>query len=95
MATILKRTITLKLAQQGMASGLARANTYLYTFQVFTADAQGKYNGKRIIHATVHMDGPDHYKGHGSADVIDLAGNVMKNVFAADVEGIRMQVELA
>jgi hypothetical protein len=73
---------------------MGAGNTYLNTFQVFTSDEQGKYNGKRIIHATIHMDGPDHYTGHGSADVIDLAGKVTKNVFSGDFEATRMEVEL-
>jgi len=73
---------------------IGSGNTYLYSFQVFTADAQGKYSGKRIIHATIHMDGADHYTAHGSADVIDLAGKVTKNVFSADFEATRMEVVL-
>ncbi|MCE7986911.1 MAG: hypothetical protein DYG89_37535 [Caldilinea sp. CFX5] len=67
---------------------------YHYTFQVFMTDAQGNYAGKRVIRATIQMDGPDHYTGHGSADVIDVAGNVTKNVFAAPIAGTRMAVEL-
>jgi hypothetical protein len=73
---------------------MGSGNTYLYSFQVFTSDAQGKYSGKRIIHATIHMAGADHYTAHGSADVIDLAGKVTKNVFSADFEATRMEVVL-
>jgi len=73
---------------------MGSGNTYRYSFQVFTSDKQGKYNGKRIIHATIRMDSADHYTGHGVADVIDLAGKVTKGVFAADFEGKRMKMEM-
>lgn len=69
-------------------------NNYLYTFQVFTSDKQGNYNGKRIIHGSIHMDGPDHFTGKGSADIVDLAGKVTKNVFSATFEGTRMELVL-
>jgi secreted PhoX family phosphatase len=69
--------------------------TYHYTFQVFVSDAQGNYSGKRVIRTTIQMDSPDHYTGQGTGDVIDLAGNVTKNVFAAPIEGARMKVEQA
>ena len=73
---------------------IGSGNTYLYSFQVFTTDEQGVYNGKRIIHGTIRMDGADHFKGHGSADVVDLAGEVTENVFSADFEATRMEVVL-
>ncbi len=83
-----------KSGSLGHGVWIGSGTTYLYSFQVFTFDEQGKYNGKRIIHVTIHMDGPDHYKGHGSADIIDAAGKVTKNVFSADTEATRMEVEL-
>ncbi|MEZ4866273.1 MAG: hypothetical protein R3C14_33455 [Caldilineaceae bacterium] len=67
--------------------------TYHYTFQVFVSDAQGNPIGKRVIRNTIQMDSPDHYTGHGTADVIDRAGNVTKNVFAAPTVGVRMNFE--
>ena len=73
---------------------IGSGNTYLYSFQVFTTDEQGVYNGKRIIHGTIRMDGADRFKGHGSADVVDLAGEVLENVFSADFEATRMEVTL-
>jgi hypothetical protein len=51
--------------------------------------------GKRVIRTTIQMDSPDHYTGRGTADVIDVASNVTKNVFAAPIEGARMKVERA
>lgn len=78
----------------GQGVWIGSGNTYVSTFQVFTTDEQGVYNGKRIIHSTIHMDGPDHFKGHGSADVIDLAGKVTENAFSGDYEATRMEVVL-
>ena len=83
-----------KAGSTGHGVWMGSGNTYVYSFQVFTSDAQGKYNGKRIIHATIHMDSPDQYTGHGSADIIDLAGKVTKNVFSADFKATRMEVVL-
>jgi len=84
----------LKVSSIGHGVWMGAGNTYVYSWQCFTFEEQGNYNGKRVIHGRIQMDGPDHYNGHGSADVIDLTGKVTKNVFAADVEGTRMQVEL-
>jgi hypothetical protein len=70
-------------------------DTYHYTFQVFVSDEQGNYMGKRVIRTTIQMDSPDHYTGRGTADVIDVASNVTKNVFAAPIEGARIKVERA
>lgn len=73
---------------------IGAGNNYLYTFQVFTSDENGQYTGKRVINASIHMDGPDHYTGKASADVIDVDGNVTQNVFSATFSGTRMEVEL-
>jgi hypothetical protein len=74
---------------------IGAGDTYHYTFQVFVSDAQGNPSGKRVIRTTIQMDSPDHYAGHGTADIIDLAGNVTKNVFAAPIAGDRMKIEHA
>jgi len=84
----------LQSGSTGHGVWMGSGNTYLYSFQAFTWDKQGKYNGKRIIHGTLHMDSADHYTGHGEADVIDLAGKVTKAVFAADFEATRMEIQL-
>jgi hypothetical protein len=68
--------------------------TYQYTFQVFTSDAQGNYTGKRIVHGTIHMADGNHFTGKGSADVVDAAGKVTKNVFSATFEGTRMEMQV-
>ena len=72
----------------------SRYSTYLNTFQVFTFDEQGKYNGKRTIHSSIKMDGTDHYTAQFVTDSIDLTGKVTKNVFAGALEATRMEVEL-
>jgi hypothetical protein len=74
---------------------IGAGDTYQYTFQVFVSDAGGNPSGKRVIRTTIQMDSPDHYTGHGTADIIDLAGNVTKNVFAAPIAGVRMKIEHA
>jgi hypothetical protein len=84
----------IKAGSTGHGVWIGAGNTYLYTFQVFTADENGQYTGKRVISATLHMDGPDHYTGKASADVIDVDGNVTPNVFSATFSGTRMEVEL-
>ena len=84
-----------KSGSTGHGAWRGSGDTYHYSFQVFTADDQGNYGGKRIIRATIQMDTPDHYTGQGTADVIDLAGNVTKNVFAAPIAGERMKIEQA
>ena len=73
---------------------MGSGNNYYYTFHVFTFDEQGKSNGRRIIHGSLHMDGPDHFTGHASGDVVDVKGKVTKNVFSVDTEATRMEVEL-
>lgn len=73
---------------------IGTGNTYLLTFQVFTFDEQGKYNGKRTIHSSIKMDNADHYTSHFVTDSIDLAGKVTKNVFAGTLEATRMEPEL-
>jgi len=84
----------IKSGSTGQGVWIGSGNTYLTTFQVFTFDEQGKYNGKRIITAKIRMDGPDHYTGTGSADLVDLAGKVTKNAFSGSFEGTRMEVQL-
>ena len=83
-----------KAGSTGHGVWIGSGNTYLYTFQVFTSDEQGNYSGKRIISGRIRMDGPDHYTGTASADVVDLAGKVTKNAFAAAFEATRMEVVL-
>ncbi|MFN8493298.1 MAG: hypothetical protein U0350_37215 [Caldilineaceae bacterium] len=73
---------------------IGTGNTYLNTFQVFTFDEQGKYNGKRTIHSSIKMDGADHYTAHFVTDSIDLTGKVTKNVFSGTLEATRMEPEL-
>ncbi len=73
---------------------IGTGNVYLNTFQVFTFDEQGKYNGKRTIHSSIKMDGADHYTAQFVTDSIDLAGKVTKNVFAGSLEATRMEPEL-
>jgi hypothetical protein len=72
---------------------IGSGNTYLNTFQVFTFDEQGKYNGKRTIHALITLDGPDHYIAQFVTDQIDVDGTVTKNIFAGNFEGARMEAE--
>jgi hypothetical protein len=84
----------IKAGSTGQGVWIGAGNTYISTFQVFTFDAQGNYNGKRIITAKIRMDGPDHYTGIGSADVVDLAGKVTKNAFSGNFEATRMEVQL-
>jgi hypothetical protein len=69
-------------------------NTYLYNFQTFIFDEKGNSSGKRIIRASIRMDGPDHITGSGAADVIDVDGKVTKNAFIAAIDATRMEVEL-
>jgi hypothetical protein len=83
-----------KAGSTGHGIWMGSNNTYMYTFQVFTSDAQGNYTGKRIVHGTIHMDDSDHFTGKGSADVVDAAGKVTKNVFSATFEGTRMEMQV-
>lgn len=80
----------------GTAHGvwIGSGNTYLNTFQVFTFDEDGKYNGKRTIHASIKMDGADHYTANFVTDSTDVAGEVTKNIFSGSFEGARMEQEL-
>jgi hypothetical protein len=73
---------------------IGTGNTYLNTFQVFTFDEKGQYNGKRVIHASIKMDGNDHYTAKFVTDFIDTAGKVTKNVFSGGFEGARMEPEM-
>ena len=57
---------------------IGAGNTYLNMFQVFTFDEEGKSNGKRVIHASIKMDGADHYTANFVTDSIDVAGEVTK-----------------
>ena len=73
---------------------IGTGNTYLNTFQVFTFDEQGKYNGKRTIHSSIKMDGADHYTAQFVTDSIDLTGKVTKNVFSGTLQATRTEPEL-
>ena len=73
---------------------IGSGNTYLLTFHVFSFDEKGNYAGRRIIHSTIRMDGPDHITGMGTADVIAPDGKVTKNAFSAPSESTRLEVEL-
>ena len=83
----------IKAGSTGHGVWIGSNNNYFYTFQVFTSDEKGNYTGKRIIRGAIHMDGPDHFTGKASADVVDLAGKVTKNAFSATFEATRMEVE--
>ncbi len=73
---------------------IGSGNTYLVHLPGLHLDENGQYTGKRVINASIHMDGPDHYTGKGSADVIDVDGKVTPNVFSATFSGTRLEVEL-
>ena len=87
-------TINISASTSSHGVWMGSGNTYLYTFHVFSFDAKGNYAGRRIIHGTIRMDGPDHRTGNGSADIIDPEGKVTKNAFSAPWEATRMEVEL-
>ena len=87
-------TINISASSTSHGLWMGSGNTYLYTFQVFSYDEKGAYAGRRIIHGTIRMDGPDHLTGSGSADIIDPEGKVTKNAFSAPWEATRMEVEL-
>ena len=84
----------LTIASTAHGVWIGAGNTYLNTFQTFTYDAQGKYNGTRTIHASIKMDSADHYTAQFVTDSIDLAGKVTKNVFSGTLEATRMEPEL-
>jgi hypothetical protein len=84
----------LSIASTAHGVWIGSGNTYLNTFQTFTYDAQGKYNGKRTIHSSIKMDSADHYTAHFVTDSIDLAGKVTKNIFSGTLEATRMEPEL-
>lgn len=83
-------------AQAASAHGvwIGSGNTYLLTFESFTFDEQGKHTGKIQAHLTIKMDSPDHFNATYTADVIDLAGKVNKNVVHGTAESTRMEVVL-
>jgi hypothetical protein len=87
-------TININASSTSHGVWMGAGNTYLYTFHVFSYDEKGNYAGRRIIRGTIHMDGPDHITGMGSADIITPDGKVIKNAFAAPFEATRMEVEL-
>ena len=94
MATTSKRTTTPSAGSTGHGVWIGSGNTYLNTFQVFTFDEQGKYDGKRVIHASITMDGNDHYTGQVCDGPYRCGGNVTKNIFSGGFEGTRMEPEL-
>jgi hypothetical protein len=87
-------TINISASTTSHGVWMGSGNTYLYTFHVFGFDEKGNYAGRRIIHGSIRMDGPDHLTGNGSADVVDRAGKVTKNAFSAPFEATRMEVML-
>ena len=87
-------TINISASTTSHGVWMGAGNTYLYTFHVFSFDEQGNYAGRRIIRGTIHMDGPDHLTGKGTADIITPDGKVIKNAFSAPWEATRMEVEL-
>jgi hypothetical protein len=83
-------------AQAAPAHGvwIGSGSTYLLTFESFNFDEHGKHTGKIQAHVAIKMDSPDHYTSTYTADVIDLAGKVTKNVVHGTSESTRMEVEL-
>jgi len=68
-------------------------NNYQLTFETFTFDAQGTYTGRVKAHLTITMDSADHINSSYTADLIDPAGNVTKNVLYGPAEGTRLKLE--
>ena len=87
-------TINISASTTSHGVWIGAGRTYLYTFHVFSFDEEGNYAGRRIIHGTIRMDGPDHITGVGSADIVAPDGTVTKNAFAAPFEATRMEVVL-
>lgn len=87
-------TINISASTTSHGVWMGSGNTYLYTFHVFSFDEKGNYAGRRIIHGTIRMDGPDHLTGMGTADIIAPDGKVTKNAFSAPWEATRMEVVL-
>ena len=69
---------------------IRHGRTYLLTFETFTFDAQGIYTGRVKAHLTITMDGSNHFDAPYTADVIDLNGNVTKNVISGPSKGTRL-----
>jgi hypothetical protein len=67
--------------------------TYRLIFETFTFDAQGTYTGRVKAHLKIKMDGANHFNATYTADLIDLAGNVTKNVLYGPAEGTRLKLE--
>ena len=87
-------TINISASSTSHGVWIGSGNTYLYTFHVFSYDEKGAYAGKRIIRGTIRMDGPDHFTGYGTADIITPDGKVIEDAFSAATEATRMEVEL-
>ena len=73
---------------------IGSGNTYLMTFEAYSFDKEGTHTGKIQAHLSIKMDGPDHFTSTYTADVIDLAGKVTKNVVHGTSDSTRMEVEL-
>jgi len=67
--------------------------SYRLTFETFTFDAQGVYTGRVKAYITITMDSADHINISYTADLIDPAGNVTKNVLYGPADGTRLKVE--
>src|SRR5215470_15497497 len=66
---------------------------YRLTFETFTFDAQGTYTGRVKAYITITMDSADHINISYTADLIDPAGNVTKNVLYGPADGTRLKLE--
>jgi hypothetical protein len=69
-------------------------NTYLLTFVIFIFDDKGKHTGKFKTNLSITMNGSDHFTATYTADLIDLAGKVTKNVASGSSKSTRLEVEI-
>jgi hypothetical protein len=73
---------------------IGSGSTYLLTFEAFNFDEHGKHTGKIQAHLSIKLDSSDHFTATYTADVIDLAGKVTKNVVHGTSDSTRMEVVL-
>jgi hypothetical protein len=78
----------------GRGVWIGSGNKYLLTFVIFTFDDKGKHTGKVKTNLSIKMDNSDHFKCTYTADLIDLAGKVTKNVASGSSNSTRLEVEL-
>lgn len=68
-------------------------DSYRLMFEAFSFNEQGQHTGKIRAYLAITMKDADHFTATYTADLIDLAGKVAKNVVYGASDSTRMKVE--